>query len=142
MGNKTDSVYFEYRNHLIESRRQSYEQFDKAIFSLAGGGSTVSIAFIKDVVPLKTAIYKHLLVCSWIFFTLALVLTLLSFMFSRFAIDKQLQNANDYFLKKDNSALTRKNIFLVVTERVNYSSAASFTLGLMAMLFFVYLNLF
>ncbi len=51
MPEKQDQVYFEYRHHLVEARRQSYEQFDKAIFLLSGGGLTVSLALIKDIVP-------------------------------------------------------------------------------------------
>jgi hypothetical protein len=137
-----DSVYFEYRKHLIESRRQTYEQFDKAIFILSGGGLTVSLAFLKDIVPLKTAQFKPLLACTWLFFTLSLVLTLLSFILSRRAVDKQIQNAEDYFVKKDKEAINRKNIFSTITEYVNYSSAGAFLIGLVFLLLFVYWNIF
>lgn len=101
MEKESDSVYFEYRNHLVDSRRQSYEQFDKAIFVLSGGGLTVSLAFLKDIISLNTAQFKPLIAWSWSLFTLSLVLTLLSFICSRRAIDLQLKNTDDFFVKKD-----------------------------------------
>ncbi len=101
MEKESDSVYFEYRNHLVDSRRQSYEQFDKAICVLSGGGLTVSLALLKDIIPLNTAQSKPLLAWSWSLFTLSLVLTLHSFICSRRAIDVQLKNAEDYFVKKN-----------------------------------------
>ena len=142
MPEKEDQVYFEYRHHLVEARRQSYEQFDKAIFLLAGGALTVSLALIKDIVPFKTANYKPLLACAWLLFTIPLVLTLISFICSRRAIDQQLKNTEDYFCKNDKSAIERKNSFLRITEIINYSSAGSFILGLASFLVFVYVNLF
>lgn len=142
MEKESDAVYFDYRKHLTESRRQSYDQFDKAIFLLAGGGLTVSIAFLKGIVPFETAQYKPLLACTWLFFTLPLVLTLLSFIYSRRAIDLQLKFAEEYFVKKDKSAFNKKNKFSKATEYINYSSAVSFLIGLTCLLFFAYLNIF
>ena len=135
-------VYSEYRNHLVEARRQSYEQFDKAIFLLAGGALTVSIALIKEIVPFQAAQYKPLLACAWFLFTLPLLLTLASFLCSRRAIDEQLKNAEDYFCKGDRSARTKKNPYSRATEILNYSSASSFVLGLATLLVFIYVNLF
>jgi hypothetical protein len=142
MERESDSVFFEYRSHLVESRRQSYEQFDKAIFVLSGGGLTVSLAFLKDLIPLQIAEFKPLLACAWALFTFSLILTLLSFICSRRAIDLQLKIADDFFVKKDKSAMNRKNPFSKVTEYLNYSAAGSFLIGLISLLSFVYINVF
>jgi len=141
MGTETGKVYFDYRSHLVNSRQKSYEQFDKAIFILSGGALTVSFAFLKDIVPLATSQFKPLLLCSWLCFTLSLVFTLISYKLSIKAIDKQIEIADDYFTKEDTEAFNRKNTFSEITERVNYSSAGLFIIGLIFHLGFAYLNI-
>jgi len=137
---ETEKIYFDYKSHLIDSRRQSYEQFDKAIFLLSGGGLAVSLTILKNLVPFQTAQYKSLLASTWIFFTLPLVLTLLSFILSRCAIDKQLQYADEYFLEGNQDALKKKNVFSKITECLNIGSGISFLIGVISLLVFVYFN--
>lgn len=141
MGEDAEKIYFEYRNHLVESRRQSYQQFDRAVFLLSGGGLTVSLTLLKNIIPFKAAEYKILLASTWTFFTLPIMLTLLSFIFSRRALDKQIQYAEEYFVKKERDAFDKKNIEARVTEYLNYSSGVSFFIGVVSLLLFVYLNI-
>jgi hypothetical protein len=72
MEREAEKIYHEFRSHLTESRQKSYEQFDKAVFLLSGGGLTVSLTLLKDIVPFATAASKNLLVTSWILFTIPL----------------------------------------------------------------------
>lgn len=141
MDKETEKIYLDYRNHLLESRRQSYDQFDKAIFLLSGGGLTVSLTILKDIIPLNSAQFKFLLATTWIFFMLSMIFTLVSFISSQYAIDKQIKLTDDYFLNDNESALSQQNIGLVTTKYLNYSSAASFILGVISLLLFVYLNI-
>ena len=141
MERKVAKTYHEFRAHLIESRQKSYEQFDKSVFLLSGGGLTVSLALLKNIVPFDTAVSKNLLVTSWILFTIPLILTLLSFIFSQKALDLQIDLTDDYYLKDDKSALSKTNTFSVITKYFNYSSAISFIAGVTVLLRFVYINI-
>lgn len=142
MDKNTEKVYFEYRNHLIETRRQSYEQFDKAIFFLSGGGLAVSLTILEAIVPLRMAQFKIFLIFTWILFTTPLLLTLLSFIVSRRALDKQLQYADDFFVKGQKNAFDKKNVEAQVTECLNFISGTSFCIGVISLLLFVSLNIF
>jgi hypothetical protein len=94
--------------HLIESRQKSYEQFDKAIFLLSGEGLTVSLAILKNIIPFKTAITKCLLVTSWLCFVIPLALTLVSFICSQKALERQIELTDDYFQKNDKDDLDKR----------------------------------
>lgn len=107
---RNGTTYIDYRNHLLEARRQSYEQFDKAIFLLSGGGLTVSLPLFDRFVPLAQAQFKYYLFFSWFCFTIPLILTLFSFVFSRGSIDFQIDSAHDFYVNYCDDALKRKKL--------------------------------
>ena len=134
-------IYQEFRQHLIDSRHKSFEQFDKAVFILSGGGLTISLTILKDITPFASASSMNLLVASWFLFVSPLVLTLLSFIFSQKALDRQIELTDQYFQDEDESALDKPNIFAKITQYVNYLSAVLFISGAIALLRFVYINI-
>jgi hypothetical protein len=142
MEREAEKTYHEFRTHLIESRHKSYEQFDKAVFYLSGGGLIVSLTFLKGITPIETAVSKNLLVTTWILFVMPLILTLLSFILSQKSLDRQIDLTDDYFLRDDQSALSKTNTFSVITKYMNYSSATLFVAGVVSFLRFVYANIF
>jgi len=58
------------------------DSFDKSMLTLSSGALAVSLAFIKDIVPLGTASWICLLIISWTAFALCIVTTVVSFLFS------------------------------------------------------------
>ena len=70
MDQENTQQYTIFRSHLVESRHHSHAQFDKAILLLAGGGLTVSLTILKDLIVLTTASYKPLLYWSWFLFVM------------------------------------------------------------------------
>jgi amino acid transporter len=108
-----------------------FEQFDKAILTLSSGGLGLSLTFIKD-----KAIYYHvthmiLLKCSWDFFTIAILSTILSFRTGVYSIDKAIREIKNP-LEKD-----KKNIPAIVTTGLNWVSAVFFILGVIFTVVFV-----
>lgn len=132
--------YATFRNHLVESRHQSYVQFDKAILLLAGGGLTVSLTVVKDLVKLATITWKPLLFTSWALFVLPLLMILFSFLTSIKALDRQIDLTDEYYLDGNEETLRKPNCLLKITKYLNISSAVSIVLAVTALLIFVSIN--
>ena len=141
MDKQTKLTYLHFRNHLLEARRESYEQFDKAIFLLSGGGLTVSLALIDRIVPLAQAQFKNCLFFCWFCFTIPLILTLFSFVSSQHSIDFQIESAHDYYENDCDDALNRKNWWSIITQYSNYAAGSFFIVGVILLLIFVYKNI-
>lgn len=75
-------------------------EYDKQLLTLSSGFLAVSLAFIKDVVPLKDAVYLWLLYSSFVMLALCIMLVLFSYQFS---ISGQLK-ASDYWENKKSGA--------------------------------------
>lgn len=65
---ETKKIYSETRNDLLNRHLSNTEAFDKAVLSLSSAGLGVSLAFIKDIVPIHTIINIRLLYISWLCF--------------------------------------------------------------------------
>ena len=71
------------------------QMLDKAILSLSSAGLGVSLAFIKNVVPLDKATNLYLLYLSWGTFVGAIAGTLVSFLASQCGLEEQANQVND-----------------------------------------------
>lgn len=78
----------------------STDSFDKSMLTLSSGALGVSLAFIKDIVPLGQAAWIFLLLASWIAFALCIVTTVVSFQFSIAALKKQRDFLDDLVHEK------------------------------------------
>lgn len=109
-------------SQLHEARRMTYYQLDNTMLFLAAGGIALSVAGSGN----------------GIFFGVSVLLTLISFLTSGKAIDKQLEIASRYYLDGEEDAGFSKNWFAVTTEWLNYMSLLSFSLGLSWLMYSVY----
>jgi hypothetical protein len=134
-------LYTDYRGRLEASRQSAFDQFDKAILTLSSAALGISIAFIKDAVPLSQARSKPLLVVSWIGFSAAVLSTVISFLLSQEAFTKQIQAAQDYFVDNNVDALQRKNQYSEYVRWLNISSIACFTAAVLLTVTFVSINI-
>ena len=78
-----------FRAHLLDATLSSSNQFDNAVLTLSSAFLALSIAFIKDIVPLNSAAFMYGLKWSWALFGAAIVCTLVSFMTSQEATRSQ-----------------------------------------------------
>ena len=134
-------LFSEYDKQLLADRSKSYEAFDKAILTLSGGGLALSLTFINNIIPLATAKNIGVLIVSWVLFALSILITLTSFVSSQFALEKQRKLAEDYYLKNDEAAPTRPNIWNRTTRILNLISGLFFIVAVVLLLYFVNLNL-
>lgn len=133
-------IYIEERKLLVEAQRASYQQFDKYVLTLSTGFLSLSVVFLKDIFPQAVLSDKGLLVTSWILFCASIVTTLISFLVSQFAYQRQLQITEDYYVRKDEKALEAKNGWARATSLMNICSAAFFVLAVTTTVLFVSLN--
>ena len=134
-------IYESTRTDLFSRQMSNSGRYDDAILKLSAGILGVSLAFIKDVIPLWKASHIVALELSWIFFSLSIITTLSSFMVSQSGIKKQLDYAEKYYLKYLDEYLTKKNWQAIATDYINMASGFLFVLGVVATVYFVTTNL-
>jgi len=134
-------VYANTRKDLLGRQLSNSEKFDNAILTLSTGALGISLAFIKDIVPLKIAQNLWLLKASWWLFGLSIISTLASFVASQRGISRQLKYAEEYYLNKKDDYLRKRNYPAILTDFLNYSSGILFIAAIIFTIFFVISNL-
>lgn len=122
-------------------KQASADGFDKNLLTFSSGALGVSLAFVKDVVPLAHARHMTLLYCSWSGLVLCVIFTIFSFPFSQMAFvlhDKHLQK---YYLDNDRKYLNPPNIWTGCVHACSVAGGISFLFGIVTTVLFVYLNL-
>lgn len=148
MSNKQDKdmdknyeIYLEERRELIHAERLMYQSFDKAILTLSAGGLGISITFINQIAPNPIVNTKCLIISAWIFFSLSIFSTLISFLTSQIACRQQIEICEELLLHNkfgDNSRISK---LAMVTKWLNYVSIFFFLLGVITLASFCLKNL-
>jgi hypothetical protein len=134
-------LYASTRQDLLTRNLSNSEKYDNAILTLSTGVLGLSLAFIKDIVPLEKVQCVILLISSWCLFGLSIASTLSSFVLSQRAIKCQLDYAEKYYLEKKDEYENKNNRLASWTEYINYLSGILFILGIIATITFVSLNI-
>ncbi len=74
--------YTRERDSAFEALNKDQAEYDKQLLALSAGFLALSLAFIKDVVPLKDAIYLWTLYSAWVFLLSCICFVLASFQYS------------------------------------------------------------
>jgi hypothetical protein len=117
----------------------AFDAFDKAILTLSAGALGLSLVFIKDVVPLATAIRLGLLFWSWALFGASILLTIVSFILSHQAFEHQKKMAYKYYIEENEEAIHERS-WALATRYVTYFAGGSFAAGLVLTLVFAIQN--
>ena len=139
--NIRNELFGKYREDVLSRQLSNTENYDKAVLSLGTTFLGFSLAFLKDFVSYKDAIYAPLLPTSWVLFCLSIIATIASFFISQRGLSTQLQYAEKYYLENDSSYLTKKNHAAAFTDIANYCSALLFILAVITTIIFVVINL-
>lgn len=131
-------TYLEERKQLIAAERDTAQQFDKAILTLAAGALGLSITFINTIAPSPKACSKLFLVSAWILFCFSLLSTLISFLTSLSACRKQRDILDDDIMEKNNN---KSNNATNWTNWLNYFSIGFFIIGVISLVVFSIINL-
>lgn len=118
----------------------SSENFDKSVLTLSTSGLAVSLAFLKDFIPIGQAIGPWMLYASWALLTAATVITMLSFLASMRAQEFQQAVAEGYYQRREDPA-KKPNPWDRMVIWMNRASGASFIAGVSLTTLFVAINL-
>ncbi|QDV42041.1 hypothetical protein Enr13x_18840 [Stieleria neptunia] len=135
---KRNELYAQTRDDLLKRQLSNNENFDRAILTLSSAGLATSVAFLRGMAAEYGTWW---LVLSWVAFVGAIIATLVSFQTSQAGIKRQLELAEDYYLKKNDDALTASNKAAEWTDRLAGWSAISFICGIILLLCFFGSNL-
>lgn len=131
-------LYQKTREDLLKRQLSNNENFDRSILTLSSAALALSVTFM------KSGSSHHcfaLLLLAWIGFVLSIISTIVSFLTSQRGILRQLELAENYYLKNDESALTARNSAAEWTDRLAYVSATSFVFGIFFLLVYFSSNL-
>ena len=134
-------LYGETRADLLKRQLSNSENTDRAILSVSTAALGFSLAFLKDIVSLQDAAFPLLPYLSWVFFMLAIAITLLSFFTSQKAIDEQLVLAHKYYIDRDDASGLLRSKYASLTDLLNEYGAVFLVIGLFATCMFVGINL-
>ncbi|MCL5022548.1 MAG: hypothetical protein M1497_04125 [Nitrospirae bacterium] len=131
-------VYLEERKQLITAERDTVQQFDRSILTLAAGALALSITFINQIAPEPKLSSICWLIAAWSLFCLSLLSTLISFLTSQAACRKQ-RDILDGEISGEEADRTNKAASW--TNGLNYFSIAFFILGVVSLVVFSAINL-
>ena len=133
--------FSDYLNELYSREMSNSKDYDKAILTLSTAVLGISLAFIKDVVPLATASKELWLYASWGLFALSIVIVIVSYLVSQIAIYKQVGVVNKYISDEDEEIYTYNNKWGKVTTGLNFSSGIIFVVAIGLTVAFVIMNM-
>lgn len=134
-------LYDDYYKDTNARMLSNIENHDKAILSLSTATLGVSLAFMKDVIPIDKAVNIFILEISWSILILAIISVIFSFFTGNKASLKHLKFAEDYYINGDDKAIDKVSKWFVITEWLNYASGAFFILGIIFTAIFVNTNI-
>jgi hypothetical protein len=140
-GEKWDTWYWKQVEQVQQDINSGTDSFDKSMLTLSSGALGVSLAVIKDIVPLGQAAWISLLLISWVAFALCIVTTVVSFLFSITAQKKHRDLLDEIWTKKKpelaKSAPSAWNKAVTVCTR---TALTLFLVGLACTVIFVVVN--
>lgn len=133
---KERTEYLQERRLLIDLQVDSARTLDRTILTLSGGALALSITFVNQIAPQPKSVWA--LSVAWGLFTLSLLLTLLSFLFSQYALDEALKDYDASYSNSPRNSL--KNRYSGLTQKLNLFSVFSFVIAVSFLIFFAQFN--
>lgn len=119
------------------------KSLDRWLLTLAGGTFGLSMIFIYQIAPSPKSDSIGWLITGWVFCGLSILSTLLSFLSSQEACDRQIQNVNKLISGEiDSIKNLPSNTSGKRTKVLNYCSMTAFLIGVVCLITFAAVNLF
>src|SRR3989442_916922 len=96
-------LFTDHKKQAWEDIQSSTDSYDQSLLTLSSGGLGLSIAFIKDIVPLQHATWLILLYVSWVAFGLCILTTVVSFQMAIKTQREHLENCWRFYIERDDS---------------------------------------
>ena len=139
---QNEKIYADYRRELLLRQLSNSEKYDSAILTLSMAALGVSMTFLADI-AIPISIYSlYVLVISWALFVVSIICVVVSFQTSNKGITKQIDYAENYYLKNDDSYANARSLWASITTGANYIAGMCFILGISFNIFFVTTTLY
>lgn len=138
---RLDECYDKHKAETEKRQISSSENFDKSVLTYASWALGISIAFLKDFVPITIANVPCLLYISWYLFIISIGLTTSSFLISYKSLEISLDHAYKYYKERNQEYANKKSGYTKVVEWFNLISAVCFILGMIFTVIFASANL-
>jgi hypothetical protein len=129
--------------HLAQAwadQQASTDAFDNNLLTFSSAALGLSVAFIKDVIPLESAEWLKTLYFSWAAFGGCIVITIASFQISAQAQRVHSTALTDYYLKGDETAIGRRSGWSRALPWCSVIGSLLLFLGIASTLFFASKN--
>jgi len=134
--------YRDERKVLIYAELEQARSFDKYILTLAAGTFGLSLLFIRQIAPQPEEGTIWLLIAAWVAFGVSILSTLISFLFSQLAYQKQREILDEWYEKEEEQGVeVSKNKFATCTHYLNWASMFLFIIGVTFLVIFSAKNL-
>jgi hypothetical protein len=134
-------LYNEHRKQAWQDIQTSTDQFDRSLLTLSSGALALSLAFIKDLVPLKDAVGIYWLYSSWISLALCILVTLGSFLISDRAQRKHLSYYYKWYVEGMEEYLGKRSRWSKALVWCSLGGGLLFLGGLICTMMFAYENI-
>lgn len=134
-------VYLDERKSLSDAIKETSQQFDKAILTLAAGALALSLTYTRDIVQTLKPWTLGMLYSSWIAFTSSILSTLISFFASQKTCYRQIEIMQEEFIEEKPTETDKENPYKKWTVRLNIISISLFVLGVIFLIIFSSVNL-
>lgn len=141
--NRAEQLHDEHRRKVWEDLKSGTENFDKYLLTFSSGALGLSLAFIKDVVPIGQIVWIPSLFASWVAFLLCILVTLISFRISILAIEAMVPHLNEFYLNNKTEAFDkhRESWLTKAVEWCAWAGIILFVCGIFFTMMFVYANI-
>lgn|ERR1700687_26999 len=134
-------LYNDHKKQAWEDMQSSTDSYDQSLLKLSSGGLGLSIAFIKDIVPLHLAMWLVLLYASWIAFGLCILTTVISFHVAIAAQREHLGYCWTFYVGRDDSYQDKRGKYAKWLKRCTIVAAILFVLALACTITFAVANI-
>ncbi|MBL7719887.1 MAG: hypothetical protein JNL72_13700 [Flavipsychrobacter sp.] len=136
--NKLRISISEYRNELARVRTSSGELFEKQLSYISAGALGFSMLMVDKIAKdISLILYKPIIIISWIFFGLTLIINLLSHLYASHLHNKGIKDIDDDNYDSDKINFRNRKI-----ELVNYVSVGTLLLGICFFVVFTSKNIY
>jgi hypothetical protein len=123
-------LYNDHKKQAWEDIQSSTDSYDQSLLTLSSGGLGLSIAFIKDIVPLQHATWLVLLYASWVTFGMCILTTVVSFQIAIKAQREHLENCWKFYVDRDDSFRDKQGTY---SKRLNWCTIIAGVLFVLAL---------
>jgi hypothetical protein len=134
---RREELYDTHSSQARADQQASSDEFDKSLLTFSSGALGLSLAFIKDIVPLNQAGWLPWLYFSWVSFAACIAVTIASFQFGIQAQKNHLDFLYKYYIECKSEFLNKKSAWSRLVTVCAVAGALFFLAGLVGTMIFV-----